>query len=222
MQSIATKKPVSQSAAQHNNPFARALAETEKTSFGDNSNAPSSSGDLSEAFARAGGQFPDFSQQTSPDFLAQQQQELIEQQKREALRKKLQDQVNPVEVRYIFSAREKQVAKQIDELRAELKLLVKDVAVFEKEVELTLMTEVVDPGQQGKYFLNFFQQLRAFIMLLRQKIKSARTWANAFSQKKKKRRARTGWNYSIYSFSRVVFRSKSCTIPAIQRKPLNP
>jgi len=138
---------------------------------------------LSEAFARTGGQFPDFGNQNSPDFLQQQQAELIEQQKREALRKKLHDQINPVDARDVFSAREKQVAREIDELRKELRLLVGDVAKFEKEVEITLMTEVVDPGQQGKYFLAFFQQLRTFIMLLRQKIKSAHTWSSALNQK---------------------------------------
>ena len=191
MQSIATKKPANQAAALQNNPFARALAETEKAAYSDNKN-PNSNQDLSEAFARTGGQFPDFSNQNSPDFLAQQQAEFAERQKREALRKKLHDQINPVDARDIFSAREKQVAREIDELRKELRLLVGDVAKFNKEVELTLMTEVVDPGQQGKYFLSFFQQLRAFIMLLRQKIKSARTWSSAFNQKSKKKNRKTG------------------------------
>ncbi len=190
MQSIANKKPASQAAAQQSNPFARALAESEKAAYSDNKNPSNNNQDLSEAFARTGGQFPDFGNQNSPDFLAQQQAELAEKQKREVLRKKLHDQINPVDAKDVFSAREKQVAREIDELRKELRLLVGDVAKFEKEVELTLMTEVVDPGQQGKYFLAFFQQLRAFIMLLRQKIKSARTWSSAFSQKSKKKKGR--------------------------------
>ncbi|MDA1079592.1 MAG: DUF5660 domain-containing protein [bacterium] len=191
MQSIATKKPANQAAAQQSNPFARALAESEKAAYS-NDPKPNSNQDLSEAFARTGGQFPDFSNQISPDFLAQQQAEQAEKQKRDALRKKLHDQINPVDARDVFSAREKQVTKEIDELRKELRLLVKDVASFEKDVELTLMTEVVDPGLQGKYFLSFFQQLRAFIMLLRQKIKSARTWSSAFNQKSKKKKHKGG------------------------------
>ncbi|PIR60321.1 MAG: hypothetical protein COU67_02485 [Candidatus Pacebacteria bacterium CG10_big_fil_rev_8_21_14_0_10_44_54] len=191
MQSIANKKPVNQAAAQHSNPFARALAESEKSSYDSPANTTGKN-DLSEALARTGGQLPDFQNQNSPDFLRQQQADLAEKQKHEALRKKLHDQINPVDARDIFSAREKQVTEEIEQLRQELKLLVGDVAKFEKEVELTLMTEVVDPGLQGKYFLNFFQQLRSFIMLLRQKIKSARTWSSAFSQKSKKKKKHKG------------------------------
>jgi len=191
MQSIASKKPSTSATAQQNNPFARALAETEKSAFSDQTSSNENNG-LSEALARAGGAFPDFNQANSPDFFAQQQAELVEKQKKDALRKKLHDQVNPVDARDIFSAREQQVAREIDELRKELRLLVGDVAKFEKEVEITLMTEVVDPGLQGKYFLSFFQQLRAFIMLLRQKIKSAHTWSNTFSQKSKKKKHKGG------------------------------
>lgn len=174
------------------NPFARALAETEKSSL--NTRAQQSPGEtLSEALARTGGSFPDSKQsQPNPDMLREQQELAAQKEKREALRRKLHDQVNPVHAKDIFDARAEQVAKEIDEIRKELRLLAKDVGAFQKDVEITLMTEIVDVGERGAYFKNFFAQLRAFIMLLRQKIKSARTWANASAQKSKKKKKKRG------------------------------
>jgi hypothetical protein len=71
-------------------------------------------------------------------------------------------------------------------------MLAKDVSKFEKEIERTLLTEVVEPGQTGSYFINFFHKLRSFIMLLRQKIKSASTWAKTAQSKKKKKSKQPG------------------------------
>ena len=56
-----------------------------------------------------------------------------------------------------------------------------------QEVELAVMEEIASPGLTGKYYLNFFRNLRSFIMLLRQKVKSARTWATQFHAKQKKK-----------------------------------
>jgi hypothetical protein len=171
------------------NPFARALAETEQSAY----NKPQDpqggvQSPFSEALTKTGGNFSDLSNNVSPDFLQHQQDEMLKQKQREALRKKLHDQVNPVDSTALFDAREREVKKQIDSLRQELKLLARDVTKFEKEVELTLMTEVVDPGQQGVYFINFFHQLRSLIMLLRQKVKSASTWLKASKGKQKKKK----------------------------------
>ncbi len=119
---------------------------------------------------------------------AEQQRKLEETQKRERLRQQLHKQVNPVEARDVFNARESQVKKEIDNIRHELKLLSQEVAAFSQEIDMTLMSNVVSPGQEGKYYLSFFQQLRAFIMLLRQKIHSARTWATTMHGKKSKKK----------------------------------
>lgn len=172
------------------NPFARALAETEQTAYSQPKITRSSTSPFQEAMARTGGNFGDFSNGISPDFLKHQQEEALAQQKKEALRKKLHDQVNPVDTTALFDAREREVKKQIDQLRQELKLLVRDVAKFEKDVELTLMTEVTEPGQSGSYYINFFQKLRTFIMFLRQKIKSANTWLKTSQGKKGKKKGK--------------------------------
>lgn len=184
MQTLYQSKPTSNKKSQAGNPFARALAETEKKSgvqpSGDNSA-------INEAIAKTGGKFPG-ENQFDQDELAKQQEEMRLQQKREAMRRKLHEQVNPIDTTDIFSAREQEVKKEIDQLRSELKLLAQDVAAFDKEVEITLMTNVAEPGFSGSYFINFFQQLRQFIMLLRQKIKSAKTWATQFQSKAGKRK----------------------------------
>ncbi len=176
------------------NPFAQALAEAERERqfSGAGPNQTQDSSNLfRDALAQTGGNFGDLSNtqndlQGGADF-EEQQRQLEAQRKKEALRRKLHDQVNPVDTIDVFNAREQKVKQEIDHLRQELKLLVHEVADFHKEVELTLMTEVSHPGQDGKYYLNFFQQLRNFIMLLRQKISSAKTWSTQLNSKKKKK-----------------------------------
>lgn len=174
------------------NPFAQALAdaEREKQLSGNPTQAQDSSQVFSDALARTGGQFSDLPfDQTQNQQLdwEEQQRQAVEKQKKEAARKRLHDQINPVDSVDVFNARETQVKQEIDKLRYELKMLAQDVAKFEKEVDITLMSNVSHPGQDGKYYLTFFQQLRSFIMLLRQKIKSASTWATQMHGKSKKK-----------------------------------
>ncbi len=168
------------------NPFARALAETEKSAYNSDKSLPLDP--FSEALARSGNNLG--SPMGEDDFWKKQQQEQLEKkQKQEALRKKLHDQVNPVDTRELFDAREKQVEKEIASLREDLKLLARDIAKFNKSIEVSLMGEVVNPGQDGTYYINFFQQLRSFILMLRQQVNSARTWATQMQGKKRKQSA---------------------------------
>lgn len=193
MNNFGTKKPANSTQnGQNQNPFARALAESEKTTFADNQPKLNP---FSEALSKTNhsglGASPDFNPFAN-NWAEQQRLQAEKQQKREALRKKLHDQVNPVDNQELFNAREKEVKREIDKLREELKMLAKEVAAFDKEVEMTLMTNVVDPGTDGTYYINFFHKLRAFIMLLRQKIRSARTWATQMKSKKSKKKKRGG------------------------------
>jgi len=179
------------------NPFAQALADAEREKQSGGNLPPSQNSDLfRDALAQTGGNFGDFSSpnndQSQSQNLAEQQRQLEEKRKKEALRRKLHERVNPVETINVFSAREEQVKKEIDLLRQELRGLSKEIASFHKEVELTLMTEVSNPGADGKYYLSFFQQLRSFIMLLRQKVSSARTWSTQMHSKKNKKNGKAG------------------------------
>lgn len=116
------------------------------------------------------------------------QQRMLDQQKKERLRSQLHRQINPVEQTDIFNAKQAQVKKQIDDIRHELKLLSDEVEAFNKDVQITVMANVATPGTEGKYYFTFFQKLKEFIILLREKIHSARTWATTMSSKKKKRK----------------------------------
>ncbi len=160
-------------------PFARALAEAKA---GDQSNAFSSNTSRSE--------------QQTPEQMAREQQLQEERQKRERLRQQLHKQVNPVETTDIFSAEKQRVKKEIDEVRKELKLMVQEVAELHAEIDISIMSNVVDPGTEGKYYLSFFQKLRELIKLLRQRIHSARTWATTMQSKKKKKMGKKGMEIS--------------------------
>ncbi len=187
-----SKKPASQNSGI--NPFARALVEHGSRSDDKNNQVKSSNQLFSEALAKTGGQLPqeDTPANTAQRDLEQQQQELKTQQEREILRKKLHDKVNPVDNHDVFEARKEKELKEIDQLRKEVALLMADIGSLQKEAEVTLMTQIADPGQEGSYFKNFFAKLRSFIMLLRQKVKSARTWAKQMNSRKKKMAKRRG------------------------------
>lgn len=185
--STAKRKPAT-------NPLAQALAETEREKRY-SSQPHSNTNPFSEALARTGsnpGAFTDLYQNSPLLNQQQEQQELIAQQKKEALRKKLHDRVNPVDTTDVFSAREKQVRQEIEQIRQELKLLAKDFQKFYKNVDLTLASQQIAPGIEGKYYLNFFHQLKSFIMLLRQKLNSANTWATQLQAKGKKKQQKQG------------------------------
>jgi hypothetical protein len=158
------------------NPFARALAEArggqQDTKLPQSPDALKNNADTTN----------------QPIDWAEQQRQQAEQLKRERLRMQLHKQVNPVEQTDVFNAREQQVKKQIDDIRHELKLLVNEVQAFNQEIDISIMSNVGSPGQDGKYYITFFQKLRELIMLLRKKVHSARTWATTFNSKKKKRK----------------------------------
>jgi len=173
------------------NPFAQALADSEREKS--LSSLPANNTNLfSDALSRTGGSFSDFNDSGDTTSFEDQQLAMEAQRKKEALRRKLHDQVNPVDVTDIYNAREQQVKREIEQIRGELKMLVVEVQDFHKEVELTLMTETVGPGQEGSYYRSFFRQLRSFIMLLRQKLSSARTWATQMNSKSQKKKYRQG------------------------------
>jgi hypothetical protein len=191
MDPFASKKPAKSQQNHSVNPFAKALQETESSfSGGDQQNTESNP--FSDALARTGGQMGEYpaadNQPSGPDLEAQ-QRDMERKQKREALRKKLHDQVNPVNTKDVFDARAKQVKEELEKTRRELHMLAKEIAALRIDVDIETMKEVAQPGQTGTYYVNFFQQLRKFIQLLTKQVRSARTWmqqSQAKSQKKKK------------------------------------
>lgn len=174
------------------NPFAGSLLENEQK------NSNSSPNDYSEKttnpFANALLNSSDTNYDApSTEQLTKQQAETILQQKKEVLRKKLHDKVNPVNTYELFSSREKQSKEELNQVRKELELLVADIKGLGQDIEIVVAQDVVMPGiDGGTYYQNFFFQLRQFIMLLRQKVGSARSWAQQMQAKGKKK---YGLNY---------------------------
>ena len=185
------------------NPFARALAETEKRSFGQdqqqalplnpkNISPDLSLGDPNQEKTLFDADQPNFQKQ---NFEALQKQKEID-LKRYQMREKLHKMVNPVEQTDIFNAREEQRKKQINEVRQELKKLAEEIAMFYKEIDVTLTQNVASTGISGAYHQNFFDKLRQMIIMLRQKVRSARTWAKQMKAKQKKRGVRQGLDFN--------------------------
>ncbi len=166
------------------NPFARALAEAERATYSQQGTGSDSVPSNSEASHQpTDNMYPD---------LEKQQKESARMHQLEQMRRRLLAEINPVNMQPIFDARQKQVEEQILALRSDLKGLNRDVAKFTKEVEVTLMTRIVKPGQTGSYFITFFGKLRSLILLLRQNIKSASTCLNISKGKAHKKGKQPG------------------------------
>jgi len=125
--------------------------------------------------------------------LRQQQAEQLREQQKEALRRRLHDKVNPTSVHELFSSREEETKRELEQTRNELQLLISEFKAAAPEIEMAIASSVVSPGSDGgSYFRNFFAHLRQMIMLLRQRVSSARSWAQQSNAKKRKQK---GLNY---------------------------
>ncbi len=174
------------------NPFASSLLENEqKSSVQDPSKKPDAFDPFANALLNSSGQNTD--QLPSASLLKKQQEEALLTQRKEAFRKKLHDRVNPVDTYELFSAKESKAKAELNQVRQELEFLIADIKELNQEVTMAVSQDIVSPGSEGGvYYQNFFHQLRALIMLLRQKVSSARSWAQQMRGKNNKKR---GLNY---------------------------
>ncbi len=78
---------------------------------------------------------------------------------------------------------EMETRQQLEMIRAELKSLMASLKNLNKEVQNAVTQEVVNPGV---YHLNFYDQLRTFIRVLRQQIEDSGAWLASFNTRKKK------------------------------------
>ena len=123
-----------------------------------------------------------------PDF----NQDALKKREYEQKRLELHKKINPVDAQEIFNAREEATKKKIENIRKELKKLASEIKKFHKEIDIALMGEVSNPGLDGIGDENFYDKLRAFIILLTQRVRSARTWAKQHNRKKSKKAAKRG------------------------------
>lgn len=166
------------------NPFASALVESEKKSSQSNEEKSENNSQIADLLSK--GNLTDFNNE---EFLENEREEFLQKQKKEALKKKLHDKVNPVDTHELFKAKEEQNKKELEQVRNELKLLIAEIKGLNQDIENAVTQDVSSPGtEDAAYYTNFFHQLRALIMLLRQKVKSARSWAQQMNAKGRKKK----------------------------------
>ncbi len=83
-----------------------------------------------------------------------------------------------------ISKEQAQVRQQIEAIRQELAMLAKELGTLNQEVQKAIHEVPVDPGT---YHLNFFERLRATIILLRKSVRDSSTWLNLSNSKKKQK-----------------------------------
>lgn len=88
-----------------------------------------------------------------------------------------------VQPRPNVSELEAQTRQQIEAIRQELKELAKSLKGLHQEVQSAVSEEPVNPGI---YHMNFYEQLRSFIAVLRQQIEDSRSWLSTHNTRKKK------------------------------------
>lgn len=196
MSDTTLKSPARQPQAASTNPFAAALAETEKHSYPDQQQSNPNS-IFSDALSKTGGNLSPFDANTDNNSYDQQranqeqQTQALEEQRRERMRAERHRQINPVETN-VYIAREEEVAREIEQIRKEVQGLIQDVKLFAREIDIEVQKKIVNPGQTGKYHLTLLQQLRLFVALMRKRIRSSGTWATSMNGKRGKRTHKGG------------------------------
>lgn len=176
------------------NPFASALAETERE-VRDVTPSHATLNPFSEALAKTGNSMSQVMETPNQaDLLAEQKEQLLAEQEKQLLRKKLHDQVNPTERKEVFVQAELRTEKELEAVRQELAFLAVDIKNFRQEVSMAVSQRIVNPGQTGTYYFNFFHWLRITIQKFRLEIQSMRnhikhssTWKQSAHGKQQKR-----------------------------------
>ncbi len=122
-------------------------------------------------------------------------QELIKEREQKQKRLERHREVNPVDLHELYGRRSVENTKKINDIRKELLKLAQEVNEFRKEIDLALTKQVKSVGSSGVYHENFFAKLKQIIILLRQRVSSARSWARETRKKKAKRGQQRGLNF---------------------------
>lgn len=83
----------------------------------------------------------------------------------------------------VFNLELEKSKKVIESIKVELQLLIKEIKNVDNSVKTAVFMEEVSPGT---YHVNFFTQLRNFLVLLRKRVREGATWAQMFQSKKQK------------------------------------
>jgi hypothetical protein len=74
------------------------------------------------------------------------------------------------------------IKRQIAAVRQELLSLAKSISNLHQEVQSAVFTEPIDPGV---YHVNFFEQLKQMLIILRQQVEDSCVWLQSFQSRKK-------------------------------------
>ncbi len=80
----------------------------------------------------------------------------------------------------VYSSKDKQIQKQIEDIRLQLKDLAKQIVKYDQNITAAIQTQVVNPGS---YHLSFFEHLRNTIELLRKNVAEANSWLATFNRR---------------------------------------
>lgn len=84
----------------------------------------------------------------------------------------------------VYSANQKQMEKRIEEIREQLKLLVKQIVKFDLNVTQAISNAT---PEHGVYHVSFFEHIKTVIELLRKNITEANSWLSLYNQRSKKK-----------------------------------
>jgi hypothetical protein len=92
-------------------------------------------------------------------------------------------------IQQIKNADQQEVKAKIDAVRKELQSLSKSIQGLQQEIQSAVMDM---PVEAGIYHVNFFEQLRQMLFMMRQQVDNSRVWLEAFQANSKKKRGYWG------------------------------
>lgn len=90
----------------------------------------------------------------------------------------------------VYSAKDKQIEKKIEEIRNELQALAKQVVKYDQNITQAVQSQVVNPGT---YHLTFFEHIREVIALIRKNVAEANSWLSVFKKRSASKKGGAFW-----------------------------
>ena len=84
-----------------------------------------------------------------------------------------------------IKTQEAQVTQKIEEIRMELKALIATIKNVDREMELAVSEQIIDPGV---YHINFLDRIKTILKLMRQNLNDSASWLRVMRSRKKERK----------------------------------
>ncbi len=110
---------------------------------------------------------------------------------------------------HVYSAKDKQIQRQIESIREELKALVKQIVKYDQSIKTAVEQEVVSPGA---YHVSFFEHIKLMLSQIRKNVQSANSWLSLYNRRRKQKgafmdNAKSGGSAYMFSNEHSVTRS---------------